>query len=112
MLKTCINTLDNFKKWLSIRDPYNSHDGGYNYLSRMNSFLYDLQEAGIKVIDASWDEKEEKSIPAYVKFSTEKSAETFYSACKWLGGMDRHFFSCAVEIRQEGKKVLFDGADW
>jgi len=107
MLKTCIEIINKFKKSLSSDDPYNSEDGGYNYLGRMNVFLGELRSEGIKVVE---DENMEEF--EYIEFKTAKQAEKFYNNCKWLNGMDSHWFSCEVEIKLQGKKVIFEGGDW
>jgi len=112
MLKTCINVVSEYKKWLAVRDPYDPGDGGYNYLDRLNSLLHDLREAGIKVNKGYYDEEKNIKIPDCIEFKTVKQAEKFYNECKWLEGRDPHWFSCEVRIKQEGKKVFFDGWEW
>ena len=48
MLEKCLIINDNFQKALSFRDGYNWGDGGYNYLQRMNDFVYSLMEFNIR----------------------------------------------------------------
>lgn len=112
MVKTCIVVIDNFKKSLSFRNPYNPGDGGYNYIKQLRDLLSDLEQIGIKVNWEQWNEDGNEYTPNYIEFKTTKQAEKIYNKCRFLSGTDGHFFSCFVEVKQDGKKVIYNSSEW